>query len=252
MPLSLADWPMMRVCDICRMNGLKNIVKSSGCVAVAATTVARPSYSLKPLTNSHTSSSRPSSSGVSSSRKLVRNHCGLRDIGSPSCSASRSSLVRCTRSHSFCSDGCDTCVSRSAIGCEEPSNAFFGSWHMRVAHRVTMMSSKRGSSRRVLYTNSPDLKSKATLAASGSTRMVPSAASSVPPIATIWETTHGASCSHRPSRTSAAMSTSDEQRTIVILCPLAFASAIAAKASSWPPRGSSSASGARYGHASNS
>mmetsp|Transcript_8636 Transcript_8636/g.21324 ORF Transcript_8636/g.21324 Transcript_8636/m.21324 type:complete len:369 (-) Transcript_8636:1283-2389(-) len=214
--------------------------------------VARPSYSLNPLTYSHTSCSPVRCAGASASRKVSRNHVGSRLIGSPSLSAFRSSCERCTRSHSFCSDGLATAVSRRAIGCVEPSKAFLGSWHSRAAYRVTTISSNRVSSRRWLYTNSALSRSKDELADSGSIRMCPSAASSVPPIATMWLTVLGASSSHRGSRMRAAMSVSAEHSTIVILCPPSRESRSAAKASSWPPRGSSSCSGARYGHASNS
>ena len=78
--------------------------------------------------------------GACSPRKRERNHAGPQRMGSVSLAALRSACVMCTRVHNFCSERCSAIVSRSAVGCDEPSRARLGRRTAPAAWRVTTMS----------------------------------------------------------------------------------------------------------------
>ena len=142
MPRSPSERPTTIELECGQTYGWKNVVKSSGWVAVAATTVVSPSYSLKPrtygqtwlglgfgfgfglgltltltLTYGQTSSFGPRAGGASASRNVCRNHLGLTRMGRLSCLSIRSISVRWHRSQSFCRLGAITALSRRAMGC---------------------------------------------------------------------------------------------------------------------------------------
>ena len=77
---------------------------------------------------------------LTSERKRDRNQAGPQRMGSVSLAAVRSACVMCERAQSFWRERCSAVVSRSAVGCDEPSSARLGSRTAPAAWRVTTMS----------------------------------------------------------------------------------------------------------------